>query len=433
MAITMYAAETMSVVTAMPAVTADLHGDSLYGAAFSAYMLANLVALVVAGEHADRHGPAPPFVAGVTVFAAGLLVAGLAPTMVVVVGGRALQGAGAGTLASLAYVAVGRAWPADEQPRIFAWLSAAWIVPSLVAPAAAGLVSERLGWRWVFLGLLPLLPLVAALALPSLRTLKAPPAPSEARPSRVPAALGLATGVGLVVAGLASARLVVFVSLVGIGIAATVVPLRRLFPEGALRAASGTGAAVAVRLCVGMAFFGADTYVPLIATRIHGSGTLTAGLVIMSASFTWTAGAARAARLAGRRDPAVIVRVGFLLILAGIALTMPVLSTRVSLVVAFFTWAVAGFGIGLVFNTTSVAAMGTAPLGREGVVSSQLQIADTLGVAVMGGVGGALVGLADRTDLTLSAALAIQLGLAGAIAVVGALIAPRMRAATDGS
>src|SRR5215216_3810697 len=109
MAITMNAFEAMSVATAMPAVAEDLGGDALYGAAFSAYMLANLISIVAAGEQADRRGPARPFIGAILVFAAGLVVAGLAPTMLVVVIGRALQGAGAGALASVAYVAVGRA------------------------------------------------------------------------------------------------------------------------------------------------------------------------------------------------------------------------------------------------------------------------------------------------------------------------------------
>ena len=60
MAITLNAFEAVAVVTAMPAISEELDGDRLYGAAFSAYMLANLVALVVSGEQADRRGPAVP-------------------------------------------------------------------------------------------------------------------------------------------------------------------------------------------------------------------------------------------------------------------------------------------------------------------------------------------------------------------------------------
>src|SRR5207342_2962191 len=76
MAVTLNAFEAVAVVTAMPAISKELNGDRLYGAAFSAYMLANLVALVVGGEQSDRRGPAAPFLGGVAVFAVGLVVAG---------------------------------------------------------------------------------------------------------------------------------------------------------------------------------------------------------------------------------------------------------------------------------------------------------------------------------------------------------------------
>jgi hypothetical protein len=87
---------------------------------------------------------------------------------------------------------------------------------------------------------------------------------------------------------------------------------------------------------------------------------------------------------------------------------------------------IGGFGIGLVFNTTSVTTMAGARPGAEGLAASQLQIADALGFALVGGIGGALVALADRTSLTLSGALGIQFAIALAAAVVGLVIAPRV-------
>jgi len=426
-AITMNAFEAMAVATAMPAVAADLQGDALYGAAFSAYMLANLVAIVAAGEQADRRGPAVPFVGGIVVFAIGLVVAGVAPTMLVVVIGRALQGAGAGTLASVAYVAVTRAFAPERQPRMFALLAAAWVVPSLIAPAAAGLLSEQLTWRWVFLGLLPILPVLAMLALPSLLALP-PPEPSAA-PSRVPRAAILAGGVGLVVAGLTADRLWLALVLVVPGAIVGWLALVGLLPAGTVRAARGVPAAVASRLCIGIGFFGADTYIPLAATRIHGTSTLVGGVVITGASITWTAGASWSARAAGRTPPSKLVRAGFLIVAVGVVLTVPVVWAGVPLALTFLSWTVAGLGIGLVFNTTSITTMGSAEGGSEGLVASQLQIADALGFALVGGIGGALVALADRTALTLPAALAIEFLVALGFAVLGAVIAGRVSAA----
>src|SRR5919201_4774410 len=107
LAITFIAAEALAVLTIMPQVERDLGGLSLYGWVFSGFMLASLLGTVAAGREADRVGPARPYLAGLALFAAGLAVAGLAPSMgVLVVGGR-LQGLGAGGVPAVAFVGIG--------------------------------------------------------------------------------------------------------------------------------------------------------------------------------------------------------------------------------------------------------------------------------------------------------------------------------------
>src|SRR3984957_13512781 len=87
--VTFVASEALAVVTIMPVVARDLGGLSLYGWVFSAFMLGSVVGIVTAGKQADRAGPARPFLAGVALFSAGLLIAGLAPNMPVLIVGRA--------------------------------------------------------------------------------------------------------------------------------------------------------------------------------------------------------------------------------------------------------------------------------------------------------------------------------------------------------
>src|ERR1700733_10542433 len=139
--ITFIASEALAVVTIMPVVARDLHGLSLYGWVFTAFMLGELVGIVAAGRQADKSGPARPFLGGVLLFGAGLTVAGLAPSMVVLVAGRALQGIGAGAVAAVAYVAIGLSLPEHLRARMMAVLSTAWVVPGLVGPALAAAVA----------------------------------------------------------------------------------------------------------------------------------------------------------------------------------------------------------------------------------------------------------------------------------------------------
>jgi hypothetical protein len=150
--------------------------------------------------------------------------------------------------------------------------------------------------------------------------------------------------------------------------------------------------------------------------------------VILGGSLVWTVGAVFSARAGW--PAARAARLGFAALAAGTAGTILVTVAAIPLWVTFLTCALSGFGIGVVFNTTSVAAMGQAPKGREGLVGSQLGVADALGFATIGAIGGAMVGAADRGVIDLGPALALVFLLASAIALLGAGLAPRVRAAT---
>src|SRR2546421_704167 len=142
---TFIAVEALAVITIMPQVEHDLRGLSLYGWVFSAFMLGSLVGTVAAGRDADRTGPARAYLAGVALFAAGLAVAGLAPSMAVLVVGRCLQGIGAGAVPAIAYVAIGRSMPDSLRPRMMARLSTAWAIPGPGRPVAGAEVARAAG------------------------------------------------------------------------------------------------------------------------------------------------------------------------------------------------------------------------------------------------------------------------------------------------
>src|SRR2546421_12158050 len=76
--ISVAAFEAIAVATAMPTVARSLHGLGLFGWSFTAFLLADIVGLVDAGARVDRSGPVPSLIGGLAMFAAGLLVDGLA-------------------------------------------------------------------------------------------------------------------------------------------------------------------------------------------------------------------------------------------------------------------------------------------------------------------------------------------------------------------
>ncbi|MCC4593561.1 MFS transporter, partial [Xanthomonas campestris pv. cannae] len=174
--VSLIAFEALAVAAAMPTVARELNGLRLYALAFGGTLATSVIGMTVAGRWSDLHGPAAPLWAGLACFVCGLLLAGFAPSMEVLLAGRLVQGLGAGAISVVLYVLVARLYPQAIRPRMFAAFSAGWVVPSLIGPSISGLVVEHVGWRWVFLAV-PLLALpAAALLWPALRRL--PPAAS---------------------------------------------------------------------------------------------------------------------------------------------------------------------------------------------------------------------------------------------------------------
>ena len=432
MAVMLVAFEVTSVITALPTITDELGGDSLYGVTLAIYTLANLVALVATGEFSDRRGPALPFVLCIATLIVGLVVAAIAPSMTWVVVGRALQGAGTGGFTPIAYSLVKRAFADDRQPMMYAYLSAGWVLPSLFAPALSGWVTDTFGWEWVFLGIIPFAIAVGALAVGPMMHFGSQQAEfdnSLRTRSRIPTAIVAAAGIGLLVTGLRFANTLVALTMAVVGVAFAVPALRRLFPAGYLRARLGFPAIVACRILATATFLGADSFIPLAADRIHGQRPLVQGFVIIGAAVSWTAGSWISARRPAV-EPATAIRNGFILLLLGLVLVAPVLWSGWPLIAVFFAWAVGGLGMGLLFNPATVAAMSYAVDGNEGEVSSQIALADSVGFSLMGGIGGATVAIADRTSWSLASALGTNFALAAALALLGAFAARRVRSLT---
>ena len=154
--VTLVAFENMGVATAMPTLVAELRGLSLYAWPFTTFLIASVVATVLGGRIGDRRGPIPGLLVGPVLFGVGLLVAGTANGMPVFLVGRGLQGLGSGVLLVSISLLIALTFTDRERPVIYAANAAAWVLPAVIGPSAAGLITVAVGWRWVFLGLLPL-------------------------------------------------------------------------------------------------------------------------------------------------------------------------------------------------------------------------------------------------------------------------------------
>lgn len=432
--ITLVAFEALAVSTVMPIVAGELGDLELYGWVFTAFMLGSLIGIVVAGGAIDRRGLGVPFGFGIGLFAIGLVIGGLAPSMGVLVAARFLQGLGAGAIPPIAYVAIGRRLPERLRPQMFATLSTAWVLPGVLGPALAGLVGDTVGWRYVFLGLLPLIALAAWISFPAVRRVGAPveAADGEARASasfrrRFPLAILVAVGTGLFLAGLGMGEMLLLVGLVAAGLAVGLPALRGLTPPGTLRVARGLPAAVLMRGLLTFTFFGVDAYVALALVEWRGLSAAEAGISLTAATLTWTSGSWIQARLAPRIPPERFVQAGILVVLIGLASFSIVLLPEVSPWLAVPTFGVAGLGMGLAYAPLTLIVLKEADPGEQGSASAGLSLLDSLGTALGTGATGALVAAAERSGEPVVRALAGGFAVAIAVGVLALLLSGRLR------
>ena len=426
--------EAMAVSTAMPIAVADLHGLPFYSLAFSAFLTLSLLGMVLAGQRADTRGPRLPYLGGIGLFGAGLVTAGTATNMAQFVVGRAVQGFGGGMVIVSLYVLVGRAYPERLHGKAFSMMAGCWVLPALVGPFVAGVLSEQASWRWVFLGVAALIALPLAFLVRPLRELPTaePPPRTEADTSRlrtVRICAGLtALGAGMFQFG--SQRLDwLGAVLVPLALVLLVPSVPRLLPRGIFRAGRGLPTVVAMRGLMAASYFGFEAFTPLMLVQERGLSATKAGLSLTGAALSWTFGAWLLNRpwLGRWLSPAGKVRLGAgvttLALLGGIAAIDPHVPAWTAAAAMF----VAGFGMGLVFPSVSVLTLELSAPGDQGANSASMQVADglssTLSVAVAGAVYHALhtSAAADRP------VFALMYGMFIAIGAVGWLVAPRVR------
>jgi MFS family permease len=433
LAVTFVAFEALAIATILPVVGRHLGNLRLYGWVFSAFLLASLIGIVVAGTMADRVPLWRPMLAGLALFALGLVIGGTAPDMAVLVVGRAVQGLGAGVVPAVAYVAISRCYPEESRPRMFAVLSTAWVVPGLTGPAIAALVAAAVGWRWVFLGLLPLVLVAGILVVLALRHVPAPANPGTATVPYL-AVLGVVTGAGTALASLTSG-VVPVVAAGGIaGGALLAVSLRRLISPRKLSARPGLTATVLNRSLLTCSFFAGDAYVPYAIVTVRHAPTALAALALTASTLTWTAGSWVQARCIAKYGPRRLVRPGECLVAVGLGVMCVVLLPSVPPALAIVAWAVAGAGIGTAYAPLSVTTLHLAEPGEEGRATSALQLCDVLGQAIGTGVAGAIVaaaaaGMGHGSGVALAFSFGIVVALTGVI--VGARLPSQLTSASQ--
>lgn len=427
--------ESLAVSTAMPVIAASLDGLALYAPAFALTIATSVMGMVLAGRSTDRGTVGPSLLGGVGVFVLGLLLAGLAPSMGVLLVGRTLQGLGSGAYIVALYMIVARQYSGAARAKVLAAFSTAWVVPSLVGPLLAGIVVSHLGWRWVFLS-------VAILAVPAVLMLvsavrdSARTATTAGDDPAAPPATGPASRRGALWWAAAASAGVALMSLgtenhsapgytmIALGAVVVLAVAPRLLPRGTLRAGRGLPTVIALRGLVASSFYAAEVFLPLILQQERGFSPARSGIVLTAGAVTWALGSLMRSRLTW--SSAAFLRLGTWLVVVAIAGVALLVVPSVPAELTYVAWAAGGLGLGMVFPTLAILVFDLSPTHEQGSNTSSLQVADALSSAFLLALAG--IAIAWLVPSVGGVGYLGAFVLAGLVAVVAAVVAPRATA-----
>jgi MFS transporter, DHA2 family, methylenomycin A resistance protein len=392
----------------------------------NAYTVAFAALILSAGALGDRIGAKRVFIAGFSVFTAASALCGLAPALGVLVGARALQGAGAALLVPCSLTLLNHTFsdPRERTRAIGRWAVGASAALS-AGPLVGGVLTATLGWRSIFF-------INAPIGLTGiLLTARFAPETSRSRDRGVDTwgQLTAIPGLTLLAAatirggadGFASATVLAgYSAAAAAGAAFLAIEARRARPMLPLRLfrCKAFGANAAIGLLINVAFYGLIFVLSLFFQRTQHFGALHAGLAFAPMTAAIMAANAVAGALDQRVGARIVIAGGGLLMAAGAAALESVgahsaFATVVAQLVAI------GFGLGLIVPVMTASLLGSVERSRSGIASGTLntarQTGSVIGVALFGSLiaGGRLVG-------GLHIALVIAAGLSLIVAVLGA-------------
>jgi EmrB/QacA subfamily drug resistance transporter len=386
------------VSTALPTIVGEFGGVEHLSWVVTAYLLASTIVAPLYGKLGDLYGRKRLLQLAIVLFLVGSALCGIAQNMAELIAFRALQGLGGGGLIVLTMAVVGDLVPPRERGRYQGLFGGVFGVSTVVGPLLGGFFVDNLSWRWIFYVNLP----IGAIALAVIAT---------AFHTRQTTGRHRIDYLGAVVLGAALSAIVLFTSLGGttyawrsapiVALMVLGVGLLVLFPFIEARAEEPIlplelfrnrvfVVAGAVGFVVGVALFGAVTYIPLYLQIVKGHSPTASGLLMtpmMGGVLVSSIVGGNLISKYGRYRPFPIVGTAIsavaLLLLAGLAVGTSTWLAGIYLLLL-------GLGLGMVMQVLVLAAQNAVEYRLLGVATSGStlfrQIGGSIGVAAFGSI-----------------------------------------------
>jgi EmrB/QacA subfamily drug resistance transporter len=393
----------------------------------SVYLVAITATLPTLGRLGDRFGRRRVYLAGFAVFAAGSVLAALAPSFGVLLTARAVQAIGGGVLTAGSLSLIAQHAPRGRTGRSVAMLVITQALAGLAGPPLGGLLVAVGGWQAIFWAGVPMAAVGAGLAVRFL------PRADERRPVKLDIAGSILTatlllGIGAGIASIAGPVVgdagpeiwfaVAWISLLLL-VPTELIARRPLIDGRLLRNARFAAATMATLLSTGT-LMSCFALLPYWLEQAHGAEPIVAGLAFIPIAVGIGATSRRAGRLsdAGRTRLSTATGMGLAAMGFGLAATAAHLDAWWLLLLGLL---VLGLGNGYFSSPNTAAAIRVAPRDALGSAAGFLSTARNAGVIVGLAVTGAVY--TSTVHGTAAAADAVATGVFAVAAAVCLVVA----------
>lgn len=401
------ALEQTIVAPALPAIGASLSNIEDLSWVVTAYLLAATAATPLFGKLSDIHGRRAVMLFAIAIFLVGSVVCALAPSMLVLILARALQGIGGGGLLPIAQTIIADILSPRERPAFQSYSAVMFMTASILGPVLGGLLTDYMHWSLIFWINVPMGLVAFAMTDRALRRL-----PRNDQPHRLDvlgATLMVAAAIGLLLAlGWGGIRYrwdswQILSLIAGSGLLWCLFALRLLtarepfIPLSILREKVAATITCAGFFSIG-AVIGLSIFVPLYFQLVLGGSASASGIALIAFMTGATIGSIVAGRLLARtqhylRLPSAGLLVG--IVMLAILAIDPGARTAAEVTLLF---TVLGMGVGPMYPITTVVIQNVVQPHQFGTATGTLNFFRSLGGAIVVAAFGAIVlGAADSS------------------------------------
>lgn len=434
LAAAIFAFNAFLVSTAMPTAVGELHGEAYISWTLTVYIVASITAGASAPLLKARFGARRCLFVASGVFAVGTLAAALSPSMELVLVGRAVQGAGEGLVAAVAFALIPQLFPSRLVSKLFGAEAIVWAAAAFGGPVLAGIITEFVSWRAAFLVNLPIVALFLVLVHLAV--------PQEARNHDAGIFPGLRLGlVAIAMMAISIAAVAIEqpweAALVVVGAALCLTVAVRIdlsarvsiLPRSAFGLSSVAGVGLWAVFLLPLAQSVTGVFLVYAVQHLWGYGPALAGGIGAVLAVAWSAGAVTVANFDGMDRRLGFIALGALVVMAGLLVGLVAMAQHL-LVLVMLGQLVIGLGMGVAWGSLCQVVMETHPDGERDKASALLPTLQSAGYAAGSAVFGLVANLAgfasDRSPEGLRFAMIVVFAAAGILALPPLAFAFRM-------